>query len=286
MDPEGFLNFNGKFYRNDKLMISPFNRSFRYGDGCFETMKMIRGKIVLENYHLQRLFTSLQALHFNKPNYFITDDFKDQVMEVARRNQHKQLARVRITISRSGGVGLYDNEDNDPNYLIQTWDLNNSNNRINEEGLALDIYAGAKKTADAFSHIKHNSCLCYAMTAIWARSQKLNDALITNAADRIVEATIGNVFLVKNGEISTPPLSEGCVAGVIREYLLRTLQAAGTPVHESSVTREDLAAAEEVFLTNSVYGLRWVKCIGKTEYGSQLAIALHEKHITPLFSFS
>jgi len=128
--------------------------------------------------------------------------------------------------------------------------------------------------------------MCYAMTATWAKSQKLNDALITNAAGRIVEATIGNVFLVKKGIITTPPLSEGCVAGVIREYLLRMLRAAGTPVQEAPVTREDIIAADEVFLTNSVYGLRWVKHIGETRYGGQLAMELHEKHIAPLFSWS
>src|ERR1035437_1932488 len=97
---EGFLNFNGKIYKNDKLLISPNNRSFRYGDGCFETMKMVNGKIILEAYHLERLFMSLLVLQFNRPNYFITNAFKEEILELAKRNKHKKSARIRVTIPR------------------------------------------------------------------------------------------------------------------------------------------------------------------------------------------
>ncbi len=282
MSPEGFLNYNGKIYKNDKLLISPDNRSFRYGDGCFETMKMIDGKIILESYHLERLFTSLQALQFDKPNYFITDDFKEQIVELATKNKHKKMARIRITISRGDGVA-YATEDHHPNYLVQTWDLNSSNNKFSKEGLTADIYADARKVSDKYSHIKSNNCLNYALGSLWANEKNLNDVLLLNPYDRIAEGTVGNVFIVQKGVLKTPALSEGCINGVMRRFILKSAREDGMNVEETQISIEDISKASEVFLTNAVYGIRWVKSIGKTQYKTQVASMLHEKFLVPLF---
>ena len=282
MHTEGFLNFNGKVLRNDKLLISPNNRSFRYGDGCFETMKMVNGKIILEAYHLERLFSSLQALQFDKPSYFISDLFKSELIELVKKNKHKRSARIRITISRGNG-GLYDVENNNPNYLIQSWDLNLSNNKINENGLVMDVYTKSRKICDDFSHIKSNNFLCYAMGALWAKEQKLNDVILLNPYDKIADTTLANVFLVKDGIIKTPALTEGCIAGVTRKYLLKCMKEEGMPVEETSITVNELSQSSEVFLTNAVRGIRWVKEIGKSSYKSQLAGILHKKYFLPLY---
>ena len=282
MHTEGFLNFNGKVLRNDKLLISPDNRSFRYGDGCFETMKMVNGKIILEAYHLERLFSSLQTLHFDKPGYFISDAFKNEVMELVKKNKHKRSARIRITISRGNG-GLYEAENNNPNYLIQSWDLNLSNNKMNENGLVMDVYTKSRKICDDFSHIKSNNFLCYVMGALWAKEQKLNDVILLNPYDKIADTTLANVFLIKDGIIKTPALTEGCIAGVTRKYLLKCMKEEGMPIEETSITVNELLESSEVFLTNTVRGIRWVKEIGKSSYENQLAAILHKKYILPLY---
>jgi len=282
MNIKGFLNFNGKIYSNDKLLISPNNRSFRYGDGCFETMKMLNGKIILEAYHIERLFTSLMTLQFNNPNYFITDVFRKQVDEIARKNMHKKAARIRISVTRGDG-GLYDLEDNKPNYLIQTWDLNSVNNKLNENGLVMDIYKDARKAYDQFSCIKSNNYLSYAMAARWAKSNQLNDALLLNSYDRICEATIANVFLVQDGIVKTPAITEGCVGGTMRKFLLEKMKEERIPYLETQVSVEEILQAAEVFLTNSVYGIRWVKSIGESHYKNQVSTMLFNKFATPLF---
>ena len=282
MNDTGFLNFNGKIYKNDKLLISPNNRSFRYGDGCFETMKMIKGKIILESYHLERLFTSLQTLQFNKPSFFISDLFREQILELAKKNYHIKYARIRITVFRGNG-GLYDTENNNPNYLIQTWDLNTANNKFNENGLVMGIYTPAKKSCDSLSSIKNNNFLCYSMAALWAKEQKLNDALLLNSFDKIADSTIANIFIVKDGIIQTPALTQGCISGVTRKYLLKSLRQAGIPVEETIIGTDDLKQASEVFLTNAIYGIRWVQSIDNLHYNHQLSDHLHKNWIAPLF---
>ena len=282
MENAGFLNYNGKIYRADKMLISPNNRSFRYGDGCFETIKMIRGKIVLEDYHFERLFTSLERLQFEKPNFLTPHYLNEQIITLAKKNYHEKLARVRLMVFRGDG-GLYDPENHFPNYLIQSWALNPANNELNENGLVIDIYKDARKICDQFSHIKSNNYLSYAMAALWAKKNKLNDALLLNPYGNITDSTIANVFIVKDGVVKTPALTEGCVSGNMRRHLLKCMRDADMPVAETEITADDVRQAQEIFLTNAIYGIRWVKQCGESGYSSSMAAVLHKKFIEPLF---
>jgi branched-subunit amino acid aminotransferase/4-amino-4-deoxychorismate lyase len=281
MQEAEFLSYNGRISKTGKPLISPDNRSFRYGDGFFETMKMINGKIVLEDYHFERLFMSLELMKFQKPANFTPANLREQVAELAQKNNHEKLARVRLTIFRGDG-GLYDEIDHFPHHLVQTWVLNPSIHTLNENGLILGIFKEARKTSDHFSHIKSNNYQAYTMAALWAKEQKLNDALLLNGHDRVADATIANIFIVKDGVIKTPALSEGCVNGVMRRYLLQSLGKENIPVEETQLETDDVLQASEIFLTNAIYGIKWVKQLGDNGYTNQLSSLLHKKIIKPL----
>src|SRR3954451_1914695 len=105
------LNYNGKLYPSDKLLISANNRSFRYGDGFFETMKMLNGKIILRDYHFERLFSSLELLQFHNPDYFTSQYLEEEITTLATKNKHSKLARIRLMIFR-GDDELYGEENN------------------------------------------------------------------------------------------------------------------------------------------------------------------------------
>ncbi len=278
---DGDLNYNGKLYRSDKLLISPSNRSFRYGDGFFETMKMINGKIVLSNFHFERLFSSLELLQFERPDYFTAAYLQEQITKLAEKNKHAKLTRIRLMIFRGNG-GLYDLENLFPNYIIQTSEYDEAYNQFNENGFVIDIFKDARKACDKYSHIKSNNYLPYVMAALWTKKNNLNDALILNPYDLIADATIANVFILKEGIVKTPALSEGCVNGVMRRYLLQCMQNEGMQIEETQITTDDLLTASEVFLTNAAYGIRWVKQCGESEYHNQFALELYKKFITPL----
>jgi aminodeoxychorismate lyase len=275
------LNYNGKLYRSDKLLISPNNRSFRYGDGFFETMKMANGKIVLSDYHFERLFSSLQLLQFEKPDYFTAKYLLEQIIKLAKENDHLKLAKIRLTIFRGSG-GLYDTEDLFPNYIIQTSEYDTANNQLNENGFVIDIFKDAKRACDNYSHIKSNNYLPYAMAALWAKRNNLNDALVLNAHNRIADATVANVFILKGGILKTPALTEGCINGVMRRYLLECMQARGMQIEETSLSVDDVLTASEVFLTNAVYGIKWVTRCAESEYNKPFAAELYKQFIAPL----
>jgi branched-chain amino acid aminotransferase len=172
--------------------------------------------------------------------------------------------------------------DHFPHHLVQTWELNPATNSFNENGLVLDIFKDARKTCDHFSHIKSNNYLAYTMAALWAKEQKLNDALLLNACDRVSDATIANVFMVKDGVIKTPALSEGCVGGVMRKYLLQSLRKENMPVEETQLPIEEVLQASEIFLTNAIYGIKWVKQLGDSNYSKQMSSLFHKKFIRSL----
>ncbi len=279
MFASSYLIHNGKLVADNTPIITANNRSFRYGDGCFETMKLIDGNIILQHLHWQRLFSSLKILQFDVPNFFTQDYLLQQIQILAKQNNHQQLARIRLTIFRGDG-NLHD-ADNQTNFIIQSWSLQQFP-IFNEEGLVIDIFEDARKSADLFSSIKTNNYLPYAMAIKWCKTKNINDALILNCNQRIAEATTSNVFVVKDNVIKTPALPEGCIAGVVRNHLLSCIKNAGLICEETTLTIEDILDADEVFLTNAGWYIQWVKHLRSKTFTNATASFLFNQFITPL----
>ena len=262
-DDMEFVIINGNILEMSKAGLSTDDHSYRYGDGLFETMKITNGNILLEEYHFERLFSGLETLKFKSPLLFTKQKISEQVKELCKKNSNEESAKVRLSVSRGSG-GLYDC-DNIFSYLIESWPLEQNHNVLNENGLTIDVFPDALKSIDKFSNLKSANYLAYVMAAIWAKENRLNDALILNQHNRICDSTIANVFWVKDLKTFTPSLSEGCVAGVMRKKILElTTNNSGLLVLESILTEEILLQADEVFLTNAITGIRWVKeCRGK-----------------------
>jgi branched-subunit amino acid aminotransferase/4-amino-4-deoxychorismate lyase len=274
--------YKGNYLDAGATIVTAENRGLRYGDGCFETMKVINGKIALKELHFERLFSSIDILGFDLPKNFNAAEIEEQVISLSKKNGHATYGRVRLNVFRGNG-GLYDPENHFPNYIIETWDIEKSIGDINENGLVIDIYRDARKAADNFSHIKSNSFLPYVMAANWAKKNQLNDALLLNSFSRLADSTIANIFLVSDGVIKTPAISEGCIAGVMRKYLVKCCRNEGIPVEETGITPGELQNASEVFLTNAIRGIRWVKQIGDSGYRSQIAQVLYQNFIKTIW---
>ncbi len=276
-----YASLNGKLQKQDSICISPDNRSFRYGDGFFETIKIYKGEIVLADYHLERLYITLAQMYFDAPALFTRQYLEDKIKEVAQKNGHHQLGRVRLTIFRGDG-GLYETINQYPNHLIQTWPLQTAIQSFNENGLVIDIYREATKNCDQLAQFKTNNYLCYSMAALWAKQQKLNDCLLLNPHGKLADATIANVFLVHNNVVTTPPLTDGPVNGIMRRHLLATASQAGVAIKEKSINEEDILSASEIFFTNAIYGIKWVRQLGNTSFTNTTSSILYRKCVAPL----
>ena len=123
---------------------------------------------------------------------------------------------------------------------------------IVQGGSVAGIYPLSRKSPDAFSRLKTNNYLASAMAARYAREKHWHDALLLNTHDRICESSVANVFIIRYGRLYTPPLPEGCVAGVMRRFALHTLPEAGYSIQELPLEQAYLYEADEVFLTNAL----------------------------------
>jgi len=268
---KAFCCLNGRFVRASEPVLLASNRSYRYGDGLFETLRVVNGSIRLPEYHFDRLFRGMKLLDYTFPGRFDADTLEQQILQLVQKSQASPSVRIRLSVFRGNG-GLYD-EDGPAQYLIECWPLETSNWQWNENGLEIDIYQKVRKSCDTFANLKSASFLGYSMAARYAKQQKLNDCLVLNEFGRIADSSIANVFVVRGTFITTPPLSEGCVDGVMRRYLLQELRSVilvnGFDLAEQPCTPEDLAMADGLFLTNAIRGIRWVKQCGQTSYNSE-----------------
>ena len=262
-----YFIYNSKFFKEGSAVLSADNRGFKFGDGLFETMKSINGHIYFIDEHFARLWQGLQVLQFKIPRHITPDLLQAEILALLKKNCHNKIARIRLTMFRAEG-GLYDVINHTPHYLIQTWELPDETGTWNSNGLVLGIYPDVKKSCDILSNLKNNNFLPYAMAALQAKKQKWNDAVLLNTAGRICDTTIANIFLIKDEVIFTPALQEGCVAGVMRKNMIKLLTTGNYKIIEGKLSIDDLMNADEVFLTNSIYNLRWVQRIGDKKYAN------------------
>ncbi|HTJ13822.1 MAG TPA: aminotransferase class IV [Dinghuibacter sp.] len=241
------LVFDNRFYPADTLLVGASSRGLRYGDGLFETMKVRDGELLHASFHFDRLWDGLSVLGLPAP--FSRQGLMDSILELSALNGHSASARVRLNVFRGEPV----------HHIIETFPLSTA---PAADGLEIGVYPHGRKAFDAFSNLKHNNYLVYILAADWARAQGLDEALVLNAHERVADAATSNVFWVRSGELFTPPLSEAGVAGVTRRVLMERF-----PVREATVTPPALLEADEVFLTNAIRGVRWVRRFGEREYG-------------------
>jgi branched-chain amino acid aminotransferase len=275
-DQMSLVSVDGKIVKETDVSISAANHSYRYGDGLFETMKLVNGRILFEKHHFDRLFSGCKVLKFKIPNHFAKKRIGEEIKHLCKKNKCEKLARVRFSVSRGNG-GLY-NCDDKFSYLIECLPL--KQNEFNKNGLLVDIFPDAKKSIDSFSNLKSANYLPYVMGAVWAKENKLGDTLILNQYGHICDSTIANVFWVKDEKIFTPPLSEGCVAGVMRRKILETRPG----ISESILTENILLGADELFLTNVITGIRWVGQLRGKKYSNKIASKLFTELIQTISS--
>ena len=265
--------FNGKILAAEEPVLLVSNRGYRYGDGLFETMKIVKGVITLEQFHFERLFAGLSLLKLVSPKLLTKEKLQQEILSLCKKNNCDKLARVRLSFFRGNG-GLYD-EDKTAQYIIECWLLNESVNKLNENGLVIGVYPDVRKSCDKFSNLKSANFLSYSMAAQYAEENKLNDCIVLNTADNIADSTIANVFIIKNGIVFTPPLTEGCVNGVMRRHVIEGLKVSGIGYKEEALTVNDLMTADEVFLTNAIKGISWVKQFNDNVYSNEKTVEIY-----------
>ena len=266
------LNYNGSLFPDNDPVLNASNRAFRYGDGLFETMRVVNGKIPLFNYHFERLLRGMKALKINAPSYINVHYFKNEVLKTLNK---MPSARVRLNVWRESG-GAYTPTNFDPDFLVEVTALPDKTFTINDLGLTMGIYPNFRLHPSPVSAFKTANALPYILAGIFARENSFDDVFLLNTEGSLAETISSNFFIFKEKKCFTPPLSVGCVGGVMRLYAIELIKKRGVEVEEKVLTINDLETANEVFLTNAVQGIRWVERFNTSEFKNDFALQLHE----------
>lgn len=271
---EHFFIYDDEYFLAGRPVINISNRSFKYGDGLFETMRMDKGQILNSEFHFERFFDGLNTLQFEVPDFFTPSFFTQKISQLLKKNRQDTNARVRLMAFR-GDAGILRTTNNYPHYIIETAPLEDKMG-LNKNGLVIDIFPDVKKSCDRFSNVKSNNYLHSVMASLFAQQNNLDDAILLNTSGRVCETTIANLFIIKNNNIYTPPLSEGCVAGTMRRWMLEKFSQNRYSITEKNILIEDVLNADEVFLTNAIQQMRWVKRFKGKNFGNEKAIEVYK----------
>ena len=252
-----FVNNNGEVIEGKAHAVESSSRAFLYGDGLFESIKIINGKAInLEN-HYARLLAGSELLKLRIPSFYSIDFFQEKIDELAKKASITNGGRVRLSIDRTSG-GTYKPISNDATYLIEIEESNSNCFELNTKGLEIDLFINMRKQACKLANYKTKNGLLYIMASLEADERGLDDVLISNDKGIIIESTSSNLFVVSNGVLYTPSLEDGCLAGTMRMQIINLALENQMKVYECSIMPQNLLVADEVFLTNAIKGVLWV----------------------------
>ncbi|MDX9940874.1 MAG: aminotransferase class IV [Bacteroidales bacterium] len=270
------ISFNGQLFERDGFWLSPANRSFRYGDGLFETIRVESGKILWAERHFKRLVRSAKLLKLDLPAGYGQESFSGDILKLCRENHGAgEAVRVRFSLFRHEG-GFYKPDSGLADYLVETSLLKNNFYRLNARGLLVDVFEDYYKPCHGLSTVKSSSALIYVMAGIYCKEKGLDDCLLINDERLLAEATSSNLFLVKDQRLITPSLDQGCVEGVMRAVIIDLARTHGIQVAERPIEPFELPEADEVFLTNAISGLQWVVGFREKRYYNKMARTLED----------
>jgi branched-chain amino acid aminotransferase len=270
------INFNGNIVAQDENVLTQ-NRAFLYGDGVFETLKIVNNKILFLEDHYFRLMASMRVVRMEIPMNFTMEFFEEQVLNLVLQKGISASARARITVFRNDG-GLYLPKTNEVSYLVHATALENTSYVLNTAEYEVDLYKDFYVTKQLLSSIKTTNKLINVTGSIFAHENGLANCLLINDAKNVVEGLQGNLFLLTGKKLITPPVSEGCLNGIMRKQILALAKKVeGIEVIEEIISPFDLQKADELFLTNVITGIQPITKYRKKEFTSNLAHLLVQK---------
>ena len=248
------INLNGTLKSPENFTLTLNNRAFKYGDGIFETVKVLNNSVVFWEDHYFRLMSSMRMLRMKIPMSFTLEFLEAEILKTVKSHEAFGSFRVRLSVYRKDG-GLYTPITNTIDYLVEVSPL-----KIEEKvSYTIDLFKDFYNFSGLLSTVKTNNRMLNTLASVFASENDLDNAILLNEKKGVVEATNGNLFVVKGNTIKTPALTEGCIKGITRGKIIEIINKnADFEVEETSISPFEIQKADEVFITNAVIGVQIV----------------------------
>ncbi len=254
---------NGKFLPLEHATVHVEDRGFQFADGVYEVVRTYGGKPFASGEHLARLFRSLAAIEMKIP---LDAKRLESVIEEGVRRAGFAEAVIYLQITRGRAPrhrGMP--KDAEPTIVMTVRELPARAARLREDGIAVITVPEFRwKRSDIKSIALLPSVLAYEM----AKKAGAGDTVFVEDDGTVNESTAGNIFIVTRNCLRTPPKSTHILAGVTRDKILEAARAEGVEVTEGRITKADLYAADEMFLTSTTTEVMPVIAVDKKPLGS------------------
>lgn len=241
---------DGQFYDKDDAKVCVYDHGLLYGDGVFEGIRAYSGKIFEVKAHLQRLFDSAKAIRLQIP--YTAEEIEKTIYETMKANDFKDCY-IRLVVTRGcGTLGLDPNRCPRPSVIVITDTIRLYPQEMYDQGMAVITASVIRNHPNALSpRIKSLNYLNNILAKIEALDAGVPEAVMLNHEGYVAECTGDNIFIVRHGEIFTPPASDGSLEGVTRAVVMNLAKSSMIPMHERRLERHDLYIADECFLTGT-----------------------------------
>lgn len=270
------INFNGVL--TDKSdFITPSNRALLYGDAVFETFKVVDNKILFLEDHYFRLMSSMRILRMKIPMNFTLEYLEEQIISLALKSNIANNARVRMTVFRKDG-GLYVPETNEVSFIITAKENLSREYLLKKENYEVELFKDFHVSKHLISSLKTTNKIIQVVASVFAKENGFDDCFLINDEKNVVETISGNIFMVLDNQIITPPVSDGCLNGIMRKQVINELKSSTDfNVIENSISPFDLQKADELFLTNVITGIQPITKYRKKSYTTEVSEMLLRK---------
>jgi branched-chain amino acid aminotransferase len=241
---------DGKYCDERNAKVSVFDHGLLYGDGVFEGIRAYNGRVFKLTEHIDRLFYSAKAILLEIP--MSRAKIARAVVETCRRNKIRD-GYIRLVVTRGvGTLGLNPHTCKRPSVIIIAGKIQLYPKEMYQRGLDLITVPTARNLHSALNPaIKSLNYLNNILAKIEAINGGCEEAVMLNSEGFVAECTGDNIFIVKGGELLTPPLSAGALYGITRQTVMDLARDGGMQVTEPNLTRYDLFNADECFLTGT-----------------------------------
>lgn len=273
------FNLNGTYYSTDQIM-SVYNRGLHYGDSVFESILVINGKVQLWPKHYARLLQAAATLGFDFYPWWTEDYFRFEIRKSVKENKLSS-ARVKLSLFRQDG-GRYTPNSDKASYLIMLEGLDTEPYALKEDGQRAGVYEDILKPINALSGFKNGNSLLYVLAGRKARHEAWDSIVLLNEKEQVCESGNGNIFLYRDGVVSTPAADSGCILGVMRQHLIQLMQQQGWKVEEREIHKSELDLADEIWTCNASGGVQYLATCGLREYKNEKVRELHQLLISQI----
>ena len=247
MSSENLIYIDGQYYPKSEAKISVYDHGFLYGDGIFEGIRVYNNHVFKLEEHLNRLYDSAKSIALSIP--LSKAEFKEAILETLQKNSYKD-AYLRVVVTRGyGDLGLNPTKCTKASVVIIADYIAPLYEGISAKAI---VAATRRNNPDSLDpQIKSLNYLNNILAKMEANRAGVDEAIMLNQQGMVCEGTSDNLFVVKNGVLITPPLSDGALGGITRGAVLELAAQLRIPVEERSITVHEIMTSDEAFFTGT-----------------------------------